>query len=103
MQVFVSLCRCIYWGLACSSYWIETLVLKLREIVISTLLHHPFLFKKKTTRTQEVAAIACREALSLAEDLLLQIFVVGPDSKQVATDIQKGPKEALEKLSKKSS
>src|SRR3989337_3522492 len=47
VQVFVSLCRCIYWGLACSSYWIDTLVLKLREILISTLLHHPFLFKGK--------------------------------------------------------
>ena len=30
------------------SYWIDTLVLKLREILISTLLHHPFLFKGKT-------------------------------------------------------
>ena len=29
------------------SYWIDTLVLKLREILISTLLHHPFLFKEK--------------------------------------------------------
>ena len=28
-------------------YWIDTLVLKLREILISTLLHHPFLFKGK--------------------------------------------------------
>src|SRR3990170_1141788 len=30
------------------SYWIDTLVLLLREILISTLLHHPFLFKGKT-------------------------------------------------------
>ena len=30
------------------SYWIDTLVLKLREVLISTLLHHPFLFKGKT-------------------------------------------------------
>ena len=30
------------------SYWIDTLVLKLSEILISTLLHHPFLFKGKT-------------------------------------------------------
>ena len=30
------------------SYWIDTLVLKLREILISTLLHHPFPFKGKT-------------------------------------------------------
>ena len=28
--------------------WIDTLVLKLMEILISTLLHHPFLFKGKT-------------------------------------------------------
>ena len=48
VQVFDCLCRCIYWGLACTSYWIDTLVLSLREIFISTLLHHPFLFKGKT-------------------------------------------------------
>ena len=30
------------------SYWIDTLVLKLREIIISTLLHHSFLFNGKT-------------------------------------------------------
>ena len=30
------------------SYWIDTLVLKLSEILISTLLHHPFLLKGKT-------------------------------------------------------
>src|SRR3990170_1765294 len=46
--VFDCLCRCIDWRLACTSYWIDTLVLKLREILISTLLHHPFLFKGKT-------------------------------------------------------
>ena len=27
VQVFVCLCRCNYWRLACSSYWIDTLVL----------------------------------------------------------------------------
>ena len=27
VQVFVSLCRCIDWRLACASYWIDTLVL----------------------------------------------------------------------------
>ena len=43
VQVFDCLCRCISWGLACTSYWIDTLILKLREILISTLLHHPFL------------------------------------------------------------
>jgi hypothetical protein len=46
--VFDCLCRCIDWRLACTSYWIDTLVPKLREILISTLLHHPFLFKGKT-------------------------------------------------------
>ena len=40
VQVFSDLCIV--------SYWIDTLVLKLREILISTLLHHPFLFKGKT-------------------------------------------------------
>ena len=47
VQVFDCLCRCIDWGLACTSYWIDTLVLQLWEIVISTLMHHPFLFKGK--------------------------------------------------------
>lgn len=35
-------------------------------------------------------AIACREGLALAEDLLVQNFVVGSDSKQVVRDIHKG-------------
>src|SRR3989337_2883372 len=48
LQVFDCLCRCIDWRLVCTSYWIDTLVLKLREILISTLLHQPFLFKGKT-------------------------------------------------------
>ena len=48
VQVFDCLCRCIDWRLACASYWIDTLVLKLKEILNSTLLHHPFLFKGKT-------------------------------------------------------
>ena len=30
------------------SYWIDTLVLKLREILTAPVLHHPFLFKGKT-------------------------------------------------------
>ena len=34
--------------LCVASYWIHTLVLKLRETLNSTLLHHPFLFKGKT-------------------------------------------------------
>mgnify|MGYP005831127451 CR=1 FL=1 len=38
----------VYSDLCIVSYWIDTLVLKLREILISTLLHHPFLFKGKT-------------------------------------------------------
>lgn len=37
-----------------------------------------------------IEAIACRDALSLADDLLLQSFVVATDSKQVATDNEKG-------------
>lgn len=42
---------------------------------------------------QDVAtleAIACREAQSLAEDLLLHDIVVATDSKQVANDIHNG-------------
>jgi hypothetical protein len=35
-------------------------------------------------------AIACRESLALAEDLLLQNFVVSSDCKQVVNDIHKG-------------
>ena len=37
------------------SYWIDTLVLKLREILISTLLHHPFLFKGKTSASSRIS------------------------------------------------
>ena len=37
------------------SYWIDTLVLKLREILIAPVLHRPFLFKGKPTQAQEVA------------------------------------------------
>ena len=40
VQVFGDLCVV--------SYWIDILVLKLRQKLISTLLHHPFLFKGKT-------------------------------------------------------
>ena len=35
-------------------------------------------------------AIACREALALAEDLNLQQFIIASDCKQVVSDIQKG-------------
>lgn len=35
-------------------------------------------------------AMACREALSLAEDLMIQNFVVASDSKQVVNDIERG-------------
>lgn len=35
-------------------------------------------------------AIACREALSLADDLMIQNFVVASDSKQVVNDITRG-------------
>ena len=44
------------------SYWIDTLVLKLREILISTLLHQPFLFKGKTnasSRSSNTGAETC--------------------------------------------
>src|SRR3989337_2562602 len=55
VQVFDCLCRCIDWRLACTSYWIDTLVLKLRKILISTLLHHPFLFKGKTNASSRIS------------------------------------------------
>ena len=48
VQVFDCLRRCIYWGLARFSYWIDTLVLETEGNTYSTLLHHPFLFKGKT-------------------------------------------------------
>ena len=35
-------------------------------------------------------AIACREALALAEDLNLQQFIIASDRKQVVLDISKG-------------
>ena len=37
VQVFVCLCRCNYWGLVCSSYWIDTLVLTEGNILFCTL------------------------------------------------------------------
>ena len=49
VQVFCDLC--IF------SYWIDTLVLKLREIRISTLLHHPFLFKGKTNASSRSSSM----------------------------------------------
>ena len=48
VQVCLIVCAGILGDLCVFSYWIDTLVLKLREILISTLLHHPFLFKGKT-------------------------------------------------------
>ena len=51
VQGFDCLGRCIDWRLSWTSDWINTLVLKLREILISTLLHHPFLLKGKTNAT----------------------------------------------------
>ena len=59
VQVFDWLCRCIYWWLACNSYWIDTFVLKLREILTSTLLHHPFLFKGKTNASSRSSSFLC--------------------------------------------
>lgn len=38
--------------------------------------------------------IACREALSLAEDLMIHNFIIAPDSKQVVSDITRGSKGA---------
>ena len=35
-------------------------------------------------------AIACREGISLAEDLMLNNFIIASDSKQVICDIDKG-------------
>ena len=71
VQVFDCLCRCIDWRLACTSYWIDTLVLKPRELLISTLLHHPFLFKEKPTQAQEVAELSLRTTLMLNHCLSL--------------------------------
>ena len=42
-----------------SSYWIDTLVLKLWEILISTLVHHPFLFKGKTNASSRSSNGLC--------------------------------------------
>ena len=50
VQVFGELCVV--------SYWIDTLVLKLGEIIISTLLHHPFLFKGKTNTSSRSSTAA---------------------------------------------
>ena len=65
VQVFDYLCMCIDWRLVCTSYWIETLVLKLREILISTLLHQPFLFKGKTNASSRSSNPPSRCSASL--------------------------------------
>ena len=41
-------------------------------------------------RSCKSRGIACREALSLTDDLLLHNFLVATDSKQVANDINMG-------------
>ena len=49
VQVFDCLCRCIYWGLACFSYWIDTLVLN-RGKYLSLLCWSPFPLQGKKQR-----------------------------------------------------
>lgn len=44
------------------------------------------------TDVATLEAIACREGLSLAEDLMLQNFVIASDSKQVISDIDRASK-----------
>ena len=56
VQVFGDLCVV--------SYWIDTLVLKLGEILISTLLHHPFLFKGKTNASSRTSIPHCHHGYS---------------------------------------
>ena len=56
-KLFDYLCR---YDLCVVSYWIDKLVLKLREILISTLLHHPFLFKGKTNASSRSISIISR-------------------------------------------
>ena len=60
VQVFGDLCVV--------SYWIDTLVLKLREILISTLLHHPSLFKGKTNASSRSSTSS--ECAAPSSDLL---------------------------------
>ena len=62
VQVFNCLSRCVDRRLVRTSYWIDTLVLKLRETLIFTLLHHPFLVKGKTnasSRSRRRSPKAC--------------------------------------------
>ena len=55
----------VFGGLCVVSYWIDTLVLKLREILISTLLHHPFLFKGKTNASSRSSMMSIECSASI--------------------------------------
>ena len=44
------------------------------------------------TDVATLEVLACREGLALAEDLLVQDFIIASDSKQVITDIEKASK-----------
>src|SRR3990170_1133541 len=73
VQVFVSLCRCIYWGLACASYWIDTLVLnrgKYLSLICCITLSSS---REKSTQAQEVAG---RISGAVAGEVLHQAYQV---------------------------
>ena len=55
VQVFDCLCRCIYWGLACFSYWIDTLVLNRGKYLSLLCCITLFSTREKPTQAQEVA------------------------------------------------
>ena len=54
LKRWVQACLCLAGTLDLKrpSFWIDTLVLKLREILTAPVLHHPFLFKGKNQRKQ---------------------------------------------------
>ena len=54
LKRWVQACLCLVGTLDLTrpSFWIDTLVLKLREILAAPVLHHPFLFKRKTDANQ---------------------------------------------------
>ena len=61
------------------SYWIDTLVLKLREILTARVLHHPFLFKGKTNASpisvnvSISGAVVCGIALDKENNIMVML------------------------------
>ena len=77
MEVFVSLWRCIYWGLDCASYWIDTLVLNWGKYLSLLCCITLSSWRKKSTQAQEVACTKWNESGRLHNFCLLRSSLYG--------------------------